>query len=233
MRCCSLAGSRIWLDLTHWYFSVYSDPYENVTDMLCRVLPRWKDMISKLRLYNGIDHQGSLPKSSMASLWALSCELLAARTLQNKVLQGIAAPWVELWSASGCEVIEVHGCDGRSHTVVLSEGGSIEVATFLTIILLPECHAQVKKVMKKFSGRSLPEFAFALARSSGLVKRHEDVMLKAAQSLSKAALDVLEECFLNGALECSSSLPAGAQENYSYRCGRSQTRTDPRAKATG
>ena len=171
---------------------------------------------------------GAWPYASLSSLWALTCELVAARTLRVKVQTLIMAPWVELWSACECTSFQLHGCDDRWHSIDLGKATAVEI---LQIMLEPQLHKYVLSILRKLAGKGLLEIAFACARCSGLYNRHASQFLRVAEKVGKAVADLTEECFLKQGLQLSSTLPAGAVEHYTYRCGRVQTRSDPRAQA--
>ena len=237
MFACIHSGLRVWMDLTHWYFSMYENPYEHVADMLCRLRSRWRDMCSKLNLPYGCE-EGAWPHASLSAIWALTCELISARTLKPSVQKHIIAPWVELWDAADYDSTVVndrwktvdwdratnHDCIDRQ-TVDWGLGAEV-----LHVLLPAQLQKSALSTMRKFGGQALPHVAFACARCSGLFERYQDQYLKVAEKVGKVALDLLEERFLGQEFQLSGALPAGAHEHYVYRCGRTKTRADPRTQ---
>jgi hypothetical protein len=74
------AGCRLWVDLTHWYFGVYFEPYENVSNFWARHCKDWQQSaLSAGRFW--ASSQGALPKASLASVLFASVALMSARTL--------------------------------------------------------------------------------------------------------------------------------------------------------
>ena len=217
------------MDLTHWYFAMFENPYEHVTDMMCRLRSRWRDMCSKLNMPYSIEI-GAWPHASLSAIWALTCELIAARPVKPTVQKHIIAPWVALWSVADHDstILHLHGCNDRWHSVAMTD---VQTTEILQMLLEPQLHKAVLSAMNKLGGQSLPEIAFACARCSGLYDRHAHLYLRAAEKLGNIALNVLEECFLGQGFQLTDTLPAGAHEHYTYRCGRSKTRTDPRVQA--
>ena len=221
------------MDLTHWYFSMYENPYEHVTDMLCRLRSRWRDMCSKLTIPYACEG-GAWPHASLSAIWALTCQLVAARSLRPSVQQHLIAPWVELWAAADCDSIAVNDRwktvdPGRADSGVDWALG----AEALQKLLPTQLQKKALSTMRKLGGQTLPHIAFACARCSSLMGQYGDQYLRVAEQLGKLVLDLLEERFLGQEFELSSTLPAGAYEHYAYRCGRSMTRADPRTQACG
>ena len=70
-------GETLWVGLWHWYFAVYKNPWENACEFIHRVTPTWQaGCDGPLQL-----HRGSTPKASLASLWALTCQLAGMNML--------------------------------------------------------------------------------------------------------------------------------------------------------
>jgi len=92
-------GGRLWIDLTHWYFAVYSNPFESLSAFLFRHATDCKKAAeSEGRLW--AMSTGPLPKASLASVVLASVELLSARTLPLPQRLRIMR-WINhLWS--GC-----------------------------------------------------------------------------------------------------------------------------------
>ena len=224
MFACIHSGLRVWMDLTHWYFSMYENPYEHIADMLCRLRSRWKDMCSKLNIPYACKG-GAWPHASLSAIWALTCELIAARTLKPTVQKLLIAPWVELWAAADYDSTTVNDrwekrvdwdratsndCNDPHNNCNDRQTVDWGLGTEALQILLP---AQLQKsalsTMRKFGGQALPHVAFACARCSGLFDRYQDQYLKVAEKLGKVALDLLEERFLGQEFQLSGALPAG------------------------
>ena len=241
-------GLRVWMDLTHWYFSTYENPYEHIADMLCRLRSRWRDMCSKLNIPYACEG-GAWPHASLSAIWALTCELVAARTLKPSVQKSLIAPWVELWAAADYDSTAVNDrwkavdVDRANLAVDVDRWKAVDVdransevdwsqgAEALQSLLPAQLQKSLLSAMKKFGGQALPHVAFACARCSKLLGQYGDQYLKAAERLGKVIVDLLEERFLGQEFELSGALPAGAHEHYAYRCGRSMTRADPRTQA--
>ena len=234
----TLSGMRVWMDLTHWYFSMYENPYEHVADMLCRVRNRWRNMCSKLNIPYACE-EGAWPHASLSAIWALTCQLLAARTLKPNVQKQLIAPWVALWAAADYDSTTVND---RWKTVDWDRATNNDCIDRQTIdwslgtealqILLPaQLQRSALSTIKKLGGQDVPHVTFACARCSGLFGQYQDQYLRVAEKVGKVFVDLLEERFLGQEFELSGTLPAGAQEHYAYRCGRAQTRADPRIQA--
>ena len=209
------------MDLTHWYYSMYEKPYEQVADMIRRLRHRCEDMCSKLQMPFGLK-AGAWPHASLSTLWALTCELISARTLRPKVQKLIIAPWVALFADDNSPgepaAVAVDGCNDRPVDTVLAA-------------LPAQLQTHVHAAMRKLGGQALPHVAFACARCSSLYIRHQTEYLLVAQDVGKKVLDILEKRFLGKDFQLWDSLPTGAQQQYAYRCGRRKTRADPRSQA--
>ena len=177
---------------------------------------------------------GAWPHASLSAIWALTCQLVAARTLKPSVQKNLIAPWVELWAAADYDSTAVNDrwktvdCDRADSGVDWSQG-----AEALQILLPAQLQKSALSAMRELGGQALPHVAFACARCSGLLGQYGDQFLRAAERLGKMVLDLLEERFLGQEFELSGALPAGAHEHYAYRSGRSMTRADPRTQARG
>ena len=235
------------MDLTHWYYSMYENPYEHLADMLCRLRSRWRDMCFKLNIPYACEG-GAWPHASLSAIWALTCQLVAARTLKPSVQRNLIAPWVALWAAADHDSTAVNDrwktvdcdradsgvdwksvdCDRADSGVDWSQGAEV-----LQILLPAQLQKSALSAMRKLGGQALPHVAFACARCSGLLGQYGDQFLRAAERLGRVVLDLLEERFLGQEFELSGALPAGAHEHYAYRSGRSMTRADPRTQARG
>jgi hypothetical protein len=94
-----MSGGRLWVDMTHWYYGVYPEPFEAVSRFLRRHSSDWQESA-------GIDglvwasQSGSLPKTALASLIFASSELIAARTLplaqRLRIIRWLNRLWMEV-----------------------------------------------------------------------------------------------------------------------------------------
>ena len=94
-----LPGAAVWADLTHWYHSVYEDPYEGLAEFLARMRKSgWQALAARLGLAWFLD-EGAQALASNATLFALTCWLVSRRNVRSKVLARLAVPWLAMWEA--------------------------------------------------------------------------------------------------------------------------------------
>jgi hypothetical protein len=74
------SGGRLWVDMTHWYYAVYHEPFAPVSHFIFRHTPEWQAACGRDGLV-WASQSGSLPKMALPSLIFASSELMAARTL--------------------------------------------------------------------------------------------------------------------------------------------------------
>ena len=207
------------MDLTHWYFAVYENPYEHISDWLCRIRGRWRDMCSRLNIPYALD-SGAWPHASLSAIWALTCQLIAGRSLKPSMQKHVIKPWLEMWTPAA----------GDDATAAAQADWGLGVEA-LQHLLPAQLQKSALSTMRKLGGQSLPHIAFACARCSGLMGQYGDEYLKGVEALGQVVMDLLEARFLGNRFQLSHILPAGALEHYAYRCGRSLTRKDPRTQA--
>ena len=169
--------------------------------------------------------RGSLPRCSTISLWVISCHAVTARTLRHPQVQAIAYPWVEMWSICkysgqiriGSGTLIIHkGC------VALSPGA-------LTLLNVSDVSSTLLTFLAKLTSNALlvpvPTLALVLNRIASL-KNHERSRAS-AQVLALNFIHILERFVFQ---ESTSILRQKLSNpvRYEYRCGRRQTRNDPR-----
>ena len=108
-----MAGGRLWIDFTHFYFAINESPSESVTDFLFRIKTAWRQACETSGAHYGVS-SGGHPRACLPSLWALTRLLHSARTLsvarQSSLARWFSTMWerisfsgsVPLPAASGC-----------------------------------------------------------------------------------------------------------------------------------
>ncbi len=231
MSCWCLRGLQLWVDLTHWYGSVYEGSWENVSGFLARMAARWQATVAEVGCPWSLQ-RGAQPKAALASLWVLIHMLCCARSLSPKRLAALLAFLEHLWQACRYSGILARiSFDGSSHDLVLTDGcvdflnvaGKLfEQATAAHLAAaLTKANATLERV-------SFPTLALIMSRVAAL---------RGMQSLSALALQLgmqctqtMEEVLLARPGEFfQPNLPEDAPR-YAYRCGASRTHADPRAQ---
>ena len=158
--------------------------------------------------------RGPLPRCSSTTLWAISCDLLVARTLHLTKQQGIAYPWEEMWRIckySG-EISTGHGTleisEGCVHSVLALPALAIDfqVADVLLGVL--------QKLKVDMFQVPLPTLALALERVGDL--RSQAHMQKVARCLAKTFLDILDKFILERSVSIL-KLALSSAPRYEYR----------------
>jgi hypothetical protein len=89
----------LWVDLTHWYYGVYHEPFEPVSAFIFRHSSEWQEAAGKDGLVWATE-TGSLPKASLPSLFFASSELIGARTLplaqRLRIIRWVNRLWLEI-----------------------------------------------------------------------------------------------------------------------------------------
>ncbi len=89
----------MWVDLTHWYYGVYDEPFDPVSTFIFRHSSEWQEAAGKDGLV-WATKGGSLPKASLPSLFFASSELIAARTLplaqRSRIIRWVNRLWLEI-----------------------------------------------------------------------------------------------------------------------------------------
>ena len=227
------AGSLLWVDVTHWYYSVYESPYQNVNDRLFRLWKRWEERVQHMQLHKGIE-RGPRPRSSLSSLWGLTCELFSARTVTAKRMNTL----IHFWSVMWLDVLERSNAESitKPDTVFIGANGSLEATTIdaLKMKVPPATQPCIDKVLERIGcidRLTLPEFILAVIRVSTLMPFYADECMSVAVVLTGGLIGLIEKIFLaHSATLLSEALPVGAQERYSYHSGRARTCPDPRTQ---
>jgi len=215
------------VDLTEWYHACYNNPYESVQDCIARLHDRWQSHADTLGMTCSLQ-RGAQPKCSLETLFVLSTDLCSSRTTKRVVLKALLLPLAQLWS-SCCQTGNL-GCTGR-----LDCPSSVEQAesvdSLLALTLPVELHGKVSNMLRVFNDNSLPAAGLALARCAALWPYYRGEYLAAAASVGRKLMGAVEQKLLNEPTLLCADRPAEADQHYSYRCGRSWTRQDPRTKA--
>ena len=227
--CRVIPGSCLWIDLTHWYFAVYMNPYRHINDFIAWRRAQWHARLVQCELHIGLQ-RGPWPKCSIASLLGLSFELVSARTLQPEMQQRITAPLESLWEA--CDFtgpIHFRGCDSQ----IQVDAGSAELHAVLLPVLAEGLHCHVQYILDSWNFHSLLAVALACARCATLRADNSEAYLEAAARIGKAAVGIIEHTFIKEATRlCRADLPPGAQERFTYKSGNTCTRKDPRLQVS-
>jgi hypothetical protein len=112
------SGCRLWVDLTHWYFGVYLDPFESVSNFWARHAAEWQKSATSAG-HVWAFFPGSLPKASLTSVLFASGELISARSLPLAQRLRIIR-WVNhLW----------FGCDFTGHAPTSQAGLAFSITS--------------------------------------------------------------------------------------------------------
>ena len=221
-----LSGAQLWIGFKTWYYSVYFQPWEGEQDAITRLIDRWQDR-AKLLALSWLFRRGLVPKCGLATLWALTCDLVCARTLPASRQAALLFPWAKLWDACSYD-----GQVSLGSVSIAVERGAVEKAAVLQAWTkeFPQLHARsVVTVLDKMGAQSLPAVAFAMHRCCQLNNWEE--ALPHIIEFSKAIIDVIAKHVQHLASLCTLDLPVGAPERELYRSGRRKAHRDPRAQA--
>ena len=223
--------------------------------MLCRKAIQWEQTVLDMQLHWGLE-RGAQPRSSLATLFGLTCELFGARTLKIKKQRRLLALWVALWDIALARApvastatdgpIASSSADGpvastsTDGPVASTATGCIQIAWRGKLTerskqqLLSRLPHQVHQCVDRILGAvgdSCPSLILAIARCAFLRPYYRDECLFVAGELARDFIGLIEWIFLQDATTLLvPDLPAGAPERYSY--GRRKTRKDPRQQAT-
>ena len=155
--------------------------------------------------------------------------LIAGRTLEHCNQLNLVNPIMALWSAcSHSGVVLLRGCEGRN----ICEA---DLSSVLQPVLAKALHGQVNRILKKWKlSASILSVALACARLHGVRQDNDKQFLRAAATLGKTAIDIIEDTFLCdgvGGRLTTTTLPAGAFQSFRYKHGKSSTHADPRLQA--
>ena len=157
----------------------------------------------------------------------LTFMLIAGRSLKDCNQLNLVNPIMALWSAcSHSGVVLLRGCEGRNVC-------EADLSSVLQPVLANSLHGHVNRILKTWRlSASIPAVALACARLYGV--RQDKQFLRAAATLGKTAIGIIEDTFLCdgvGGQLTTSTLPAGAFKRFRYRRGKSSTHADPRLQA--
>ena len=229
--------------MMHWYYSMYDHEWASLGEMILRKVQAWEQFVLQMELHWGLE-RGAQPRSSLASLFGVTSLLFGARTVTIKKQKRLLALWAALW-----DVIVARGPNASTGGPVASTTGPVASTTTHCIQIacrgqvaerpkeqiwsrLPhQVHKSLEGVLKKV-GYSFPALILAIVRCASLRPYYQDECFSVARELARDFVGLIELVFLRDApVLLTKDLPAGALERYRYRCGRTETRRDPRLQA--
>jgi hypothetical protein len=226
-----LPGGRLWLDMTHWYFSIYDSPYESITSFIHRHKSNWQKVCDSAGFHWAMD-LGANPQACLATIWAASSELASARSLAP-VVQSSLTRWAShLW---------LH-CDFSGRVPLCQEGLALEashgyVDATVAIEMMTskgKQRASLLKSMKKqnifMASCSLPVLTFCLRRQCNLRPAEAAAWDGHTRALEQFCQNLIEDKFLTGvdAAAWAAKPHVGAELRYVY--GKNRT-TNPDARS--
>lgn len=113
-------GGRLWVDLTHWYHAIYGNPYAPVSKWLYEKRHAWNNEVLESGRFWGLT-EGSLPVSSLGSLWTLVGSMFSSRTLSSGIRDALADFSRRLWM-----VCKFSGSIPVSRGVVIVRAGLVD-----------------------------------------------------------------------------------------------------------